>query len=154
MYSTSSAKWATRNQPGMDFNRLTRRSLKDIRRIRSELAQIYQTFGDQQRLVYPKECDLAANAFQALQKTANQICMLLNNSQSIQMGNPHVRYPALLSLRYIDQQVDEIIPVLGEFRNECLEPSRTTARLQRRISEVIKESIEVIDQLTLDPRSL
>ena len=153
MHSTSSVKWVTRNQPGMDVHRLTRRSLKDIRRIRTELAQIYQTFGDQQRMVYPKECDMAANAFQALQKTANQICMLLNNSQSMQMSNLPIRYPALLSLRYIDQQVDEIIPVLGKFRNECLEPSRATARLQRRISEVIEESIEAIDQLNLDSRS-
>ncbi|NUM47062.1 MAG: hypothetical protein HUU38_20370 [Anaerolineales bacterium] len=132
---------------------LARKSRKEINLLTSQLYEIMESFSTQPD-VYPQECDQATKCIHALKTISTRLYGALENWDYIPEDTIPKRYPTLLYLSNLHENADELLPLICEFRDLCLEPSRHTSRLQNRIASNLGELLENINYFQQESKSL
>ncbi len=143
---------AARN-PKQKLKSFARKSRKDINLLSSQLYEIMESFSTQPD-VYPQECDQATKCIHSLKNISTRLYGALENWDYIPEDTIPKRYPTLLYLNNLDENANELLPLIGEFRDLCLEPSKQTSRLQGRIATNLSELLENIYYFQQESKSL
>jgi hypothetical protein len=152
MYSTSS-RWSTLNQPRQSVKRFARQSLNEIQQLQPLLYEIGELFSSQPD-IYPKDCDRATKSLQSLNSVIRRFYAPLCDWAYLPDNTLVKKYPTLLCLADVSDRTENLLPLLYEFRNICLEPSRQTSKLQRQIAKNLGDLLDDLHRFGIESQSL
>lgn len=151
MYSTSD-RWSLLNQPKPSVGRFALHSLNEIQQLQPILNEIGDIFSNQPD-IYPKDCDLATKHVQSLNNAAKRFYSTISDWAYLAEGAIPKRYPTLLCLADLSERAENLLPLLHEFRNVCLEPSRQTSRLQKQIANNMGDLLSDLQRFGSESKS-
>jgi len=147
-----------------DFIAQSRTHLTDIISNQLEIRDLAILF-DEEQGIWPDQCEYGVTVLARAQEPIKAFCALLDTSAFLPVSVTPLRYPLLVALHHLDEQIDATSALICEFCSICRTPSKRLARkhfeIRRNLTsllscseDLLRLTQDLIDQTQFEERIL